>query len=135
MLKTQGVMILKLAAICMIMLLLAGGCAQKLPEPESLKAKASEEGIQNQLRVHRYIKGNALYIECFAPAVTFSGMSREKTKGKIHVYMDGQFHSEYHTAAFIVKDMPKGVHKMKVAIVHPDGKSLGLSEQFTVTIE
>ncbi|MFS0645060.1 hypothetical protein [Siminovitchia sp. 179-K 8D1 HS] len=126
---------MKIMAICFMVLLFAGGCAQRLPEPESMKAKASEESqTQKTLTVHRNVKGNTLFIECFVPSISFSNQSGVKNKGKARLYMNGKFHSEHETAAFIVKDLPKGVHAIKIEIVNLNSEPVGLSEQFSVTI-
>lgn len=132
----QGVMTLKIMAIGFIVFLLASGCAQKLPEPESMKARASEESTkQKTFTVHPILKGNTLMVECFAPSISFSNQSEAKNKGKARLYMNGTFHSEHESAAFIVKDLPKGVHDIRIEIVNDNNEPVGLSEQFSVTIQ
>lgn len=126
---------MKIMAICFIVLLFAGGCAHRLPEPESMKAKASEESIdQKTFTVHENLKGSTLFIECIVPSISFSNQSGKKNQGKARLYMNGTFHSEHTTAAFIVKDLPKGVHDMKIEIVNLNNEPIGLSKEFSVTI-
>ncbi len=116
-----------------VLLMILSGCRQELPEPEVINAQASEQA--QLMKVHHTMQGNSLLIECFVPSISFSPTNGTNEQAKIRLSINGQFHSEYETAAFIVKNVPKGKHRIKLDIVKLDNEPLGMSKQFLVTVE
>ncbi|MCP3741752.1 hypothetical protein [Rossellomorea sp. BNER] len=126
--------------LCIIIVLsLLAGCRDDLPEPETNQKPSAIETVSSvakkkaEMTVRHVVQGNQVYVECIVPDVTFSN-NNSTQKGKIVVSLDGKRFNEYNTAAFIMKGVPKGVHHLKVEIVKPNNKPLGISKQFYVTI-
>lgn len=70
---------------------------------------------------HRVMNGD-LYVECIVPNFNFSQEQASKKNGDGHLvlYLDGAKVDEIYRAAFIIKDLPAGKHKLKVQVVHND---------------
>lgn len=120
-------------------LLVLSGCKEKMPEPESFsfanKAEAANRE-QKTVSIKHMVQGNQVYIECIVPGVTFTTEKKGAKKGKIIVRSNtGNLYKEYHTAAFVIKGLPKGVHLLNVEIVGKNNQSFGMKEQFYVTIQ
>ncbi|RIW27452.1 hypothetical protein D3H55_22870 [Bacillus salacetis] len=126
---------------CMLLLLILGlaGCQEDMPEPESfgqkLEAKAASVSSADkaEITVRHVVQGSQVYVECIARGVTFNADNAGR-KGKIIVTVDGKRFDEYHTAAFVMKGLNKGVHHVKVDVVSRDNTALGLQKQFYITI-
>ncbi|OXS63374.1 hypothetical protein B0G93_103202 [Bacillus sp. V-88] len=120
-------------------LLLLSGCKEKMPEPESLSFTKKVEAAnpeQKPVSIKHMVQGNQVYIECIVPGVTFTTEKKGAKKGKIIVRSNtGNLYKEYHTAAFVIKGLPKGVHLLNVEIVGKNNQSFGMKEQFYVTIQ
>ncbi|MBM7586707.1 hypothetical protein JOC86_003259 [Bacillus pakistanensis] len=126
--------------LCIIVVLfLLAGCRDDLPEPETIQETPAIETASSvakkktDMTVRHVVQGNQVYVECIVPDITFTNNNSAK-KGKIVVSLDGKRFSEYNTAAFIMKGIPKGVHHLKVEIVKLNNEPLGMSKQFYVTI-
>ncbi|WP_044022674.1 hypothetical protein [Bacillus sp. SG-1] len=125
--------------ILLLFILCLAGCKEDIPEPESfgfeLEAKAATHSSQakTEVTVRHIVQGSQVYVECIAPGITFTSGKTGK-KGKIVVSVDGKRFNEYHTAAFVIKGLNKGIHHVKLDIVANDNKSLGLQKQFYITI-
>ncbi|MGG4169660.1 membrane lipoprotein lipid attachment site-containing protein [Rossellomorea vietnamensis] len=122
-----------------IALLILSGCKEKMPEPESFsftkKVEAANSG-QKPVSIKHMVQGNQVYIECIVPGVTFTTEKKGAKKGKIIVRSNtGNLYKEYHTAAFVIKGLPKGVHLLNIEIVGKNNQSFGMKEQFYVTIQ
>ncbi len=69
-----------------------------------------------------------LYTSCYI-------CKSEKKWAKLAVYINGKKKTDYHRAAFILKDIPKGQHTVTLKVVGQDNQSLGIKEKsFTVLI-
>ncbi|MEI2664013.1 membrane lipoprotein lipid attachment site-containing protein [Rossellomorea sp. LJF3] len=120
-------------------LLVLSGCKEKMPEPESFSFSKKVEAAnreQKTVSIKHMVQGNQVYIECIVPGVTFTTEKKGAKKGKIIVRSNtGNLYKEYHTAAFVIKGLPKGVHLLNVEIVGKNNQSFGMKEQFYVTIQ
>ena len=130
----------KIIFLSVCLLILLSGCKEKMPEPESFAFTKKAEAANHEskdLSIKHMVQGNQVYIECIVPNVTFTSTSKKGAeKGKIVVRSNtGNLYKEYHTAAFVVKNLPKGVHLLNVEIVGKNNKSLGMKKQFYVTIQ
>ncbi|MCA1053391.1 hypothetical protein LCM10_00230 [Rossellomorea aquimaris] len=121
--------------IClMLMLMVVSGCKDDMPEPETFsfshKAHAKES-----LSIKHIVQGNQVFIECIVPDVTFTSSRKGAKKGKIIVTSNTNgLYKEFYTAAFVVRNLPKGNHILTVEVVSPGNKSLGIKKQLYVTI-
>ncbi|MCJ7839529.1 hypothetical protein MUB24_01120 [Lederbergia sp. NSJ-179] len=117
----------------LVILFLVTGCGKKIPEPESFAAEASEIGKEDPVfQIQHYVDGDQVKVECFVPDVSFN--VADKNRAKINLYIDDQFYDEYDTAAFIVKHLKAGSHKIKVEVVGLNNQPLNISKSFQVTI-
>ncbi|KWW11575.1 MULTISPECIES: hypothetical protein [Peribacillus] len=127
-------------------LMAVAGCGKKIPEPENakmaiqdvstLKAATTVSSIRNSdedFRVKTFVKGNAVYVECYLKNYGFSNENGENA-ATVSVYIDNDKKVDMKTAAFIVKDVPSGRHKMKLEILNGSGKKTGLQKEFEVHI-
>lgn len=123
-----------------LFLIIMSGCKQNIPKPETFNVEASENSKTNQMdksknaSIRHIVHGKDIFVECFVPNVSFSGANKKIERGKIIVYVDGQLKGEYYTAAFVMKNLSKGVHHVKIDVVKLNNKSHGLTKDFYVTI-
>lgn len=108
------------------------GCGQKIPEPESFTVEASELEEKSAIQVQHFVDGKHVKVECYVPEVSFN--EEDENSAKINVYIDGEFYDHYDTAAFIIKNLEAGSHKMKVEIVGLNNQTRHLSKIFEVKI-
>ncbi|MCR2820838.1 DUF2846 domain-containing protein [Lederbergia panacisoli] len=124
---------MKKIMVCLFLFVLLTGCRHKLPEPESLIAEASDHSNRPQIMdIRHVVEGQNVKIECIISGVSFvSG----KNQGKVLLYVDGQRYGEFNTAAFIVKNLEPGTHRLKIDVVKQNNESFGINHQFLVTIK
>lgn len=116
-----------------VSLIIVTGCDNKIPEPETIVAEASEVQKDHSLFSLRHIiQDNDVKIECIVPTVSFNKMDDQAAK--IRLYIDNRFYNEYDTAAFVVKNVQSGSHNFRIEVVSLDNQSLGLSRNFLVII-
>ena len=133
------------------------GCEDKQPEPEAnnqivamevfdftniiaietISQKANTKKEPRTMTVQHHVKGNDVYVECIVSDFYFekSKTSNAAGEGHIDLYLNDKKVDEISTAAFIVKGLPAGKHKIKIELVHYDSSSYNLSEEFIVTIK
>lgn len=94
----------------------------------------NDEGIP-ALFVQYESKGNNVFVECIVTGVTFREKDQSNRKvGKMIVWVDGKKNKEVSTAAFIIKDLATGNHKLKLEVVDLHNKPYGLSKEFMINI-
>ncbi|MDP4103826.1 MAG: hypothetical protein Q8935_02640 [Bacillota bacterium] len=92
------------------------------------------EGIP-ALFVQYESKGNNVFVECIVTGVTFREKDASNQKaGKMIVWVDGKKSKEVSNAAFIIKDLTSGNHKLKLEVVDLHNKSYGITKEFMVNI-
>lgn len=127
--------------ILILLVLVLAGCKEDMPEPESFGTEISAEAAtisqqdKAEITVRHIVQGSHVYVECIVPGVTFTSGKSSSKKGKIVVSVDGKRYNEYHTAAFVIKGLNKGIHYVKLEILGEDNKSLDLQKQFYITIQ
>lgn len=84
--------------------------------------------------VKTFIKGDDVYIECYAKDYRFT-QSTKKELASISVSIDEQKQGEQKTAAFILKDLSNGKHIIKLELINQNGEIIGLSKEFEVHIQ
>ncbi|GAA0338829.1 hypothetical protein GCM10008967_31390 [Bacillus carboniphilus] len=135
----------KLLTYCLICsALVVTACNKDIPEPETIEEKkivpVSDPIIytfqplpQQTWSLQQFVKNGTLYVECYAPGISFTGQDSKKEKGRILVFIDGEKRGEYQRAAFQVKNMPKGNSDITVKIISDDGQPYGEEKNFKIT--
>jgi len=132
--------------LALTVLMAASGCGKKIPEPENSgvamqdvsthKAATTVSSIRNSdedFRVKTFVKGNSVYVECYLKNYGFSESNPEQL-ATVSVFIDNQKKVDMKTAAFIVKDVPNGMHKIKLEILNGAGEKTGLQKEIEVHI-
>ena len=87
------------------------------------------------LMVHHQVKGHNLFVDCILTGISFRESDQLQQKvGKMIVWIDGKKYQEVSSAAFIVKGLPAGDHKLKLEIVKLTNEPYGLIKEFMVNI-
>ncbi|MFJ7508099.1 hypothetical protein ACIQW7_01250 [Peribacillus simplex] len=132
--------------LALTVLMAASGCGKKIPEPENsgvtmqgvstLKAATTVSSIRNSdedFRVKTFVKGNSVYVECYLKNYGFSESNPEQL-ATVSVFIDNQKKVDMKTAAFILKDVPNGMHKIKLEVLNGSGEKTGLQKEIDVHI-
>lgn len=87
------------------------------------------------LFVQHKIKGDHVFIECIVTGITFRETEQATQKvGKMIVWIDGKRNSVVDSAAFIIKGLKPGNHKIKLEVVSLQNVPYGLDKEFMVNI-
>jgi hypothetical protein len=106
-----------------------------VPNMFIVKAETATYNVPDQnFSVKTFVKGNDVYIECYVRDYQFTQLN-QKELASISVFIDGKKHSERNTAAFIIKDIPNGVHTIKLELMKDKKKKIGLTKEFDVHIQ
>ncbi|MFF2457358.1 hypothetical protein [Peribacillus simplex] len=132
--------------LALTVLMAAAGCGKKIPEPENsgvamqdvstVTAATTVSSIQNSdedFRVKTFVKGNSVYVECYLKNYGFS-VSNPEQLATVTVFIDNQKKVNMKTAAFILKDVPNGMHKIKLEVLNGSGEKTGLQKEIEVHI-
>ena len=113
------------AGMLFLIFMLLAACQDEIPEPETKKsAHMQEPAIQtsgfiieavDSFTVKHQVKENDVYFECVVKGVSF-----RNDGAKIILYIDGKRIKEINHAAFIVKGLNKGMHKIKLELIGPN---------------
>jgi hypothetical protein len=79
-------------------------------------------------------KNKDLLVQCILTGISFRETNSGKKIGKLIVSIDGKKLQEVTAAAFIIKDLPVGEHKVKLDVVDLNNKPFGLTKEFMVNI-
>lgn len=106
------------------------GALIQVPSTEVLSAMTQ---VRDDFQVGFSIKGTSVFVDCYTREYSFTPNS-EKPLASVLVYVDGTKMDEMRTAAFIVKDLSQGKHRIKVKLI--DGqKQTTYTKEFTVHIQ
>ncbi|MBT2665928.1 hypothetical protein J7J00_10475 [Bacillus sp. ISL-4] len=129
--------------LALTVLMAASGCGKKIPEPENSgvamsthKAATTVSSIRNSdedFRVKTFVKGNSVYVECYLKNYGFSESNPEQL-ATVSVFIDNQKKVDMKTAAFILKEVPNGMHKIKLEVLNGSGEKTGLQKEIEVHI-
>lgn len=137
--------------ICLFLscfLLSTAGCKRDIPKPETnsdllpiINTDSSNVVAVSRLNmnytepfyVKSHVNGKDVFIECIIPAVTFRD-TNASNKAKMIVYVNGKIKEEVSSAAFIIKDLPPGTHRVKLKVIKLKDASYHLQKEFLVTI-
>lgn len=98
------------------------------------RAAAMVDVPDQDFSVKTFIKGDDVYIECYAKDYRFT-QSAKKELASIAVLIDDIKQSEHKTAAFILKDLTNGKHTIKLELIDQNGEATGLVKEFQVHIQ
>jgi hypothetical protein len=129
----------------MLMLIYLTACQRDIPEPETkglsfinpLTVVAAENNSDRNapFYVHYFTKDNQLFVECIVGNYSFRNQPvKGKQSGKLIVYIDGNKYREVSSAAFIIRDLSSGEHKIKLSVINKNGQPTGLEKEFSVKI-
>ncbi|ETI67955.1 hypothetical protein [Neobacillus vireti] len=139
-------------ALILLLMGLTMGCQKDLPKPETkpkiviMKQTNRKQyeilPVYNQntneipsLIVNHETRGSQVMIECIVTGISFRETDRSKDKvGKMVVWIDGKRASEATAAAFIIKGLSPGSHKLKIEVVKLNNEPYGLTKEFMVNI-
>lgn len=87
------------------------------------------------IKINHTVKGRDVFVECIVPGFSFKdNVERIEGEGHIHVYLNGKKIKDVNRAAFILKDLPKGKHKITLKFVYNDNTPYRYSKSFPVHI-
>ncbi len=113
------------------------GWQNEWQNPKTTLVEAFHPEIKERpaLFVQHKINGRNLLIECIVTGITFRQSDYTKQKvGKMVVWLDGKRNSEVDTAAFIMKGLKPGSHRIKLEVVNLNNEPYGLEKEFMVNI-
>ncbi|TCJ06105.1 hypothetical protein [Cytobacillus praedii] len=123
------------------------GCKKDIPKPETkiigetaslytvthdipvFKTNSSKE----EFFVKHKVEGGNVMIECIIQGITFRDTAGNN-KGKIILYVDGKKEEEISSAAFIVKGLLPGTHRLTLEVTTEESSSVIMKKEFDVTI-
>ncbi|AIE59531.1 hypothetical protein MGA3_13911 [Bacillus methanolicus MGA3] len=124
------------------------GCRKDIPKPETnisilpidyVDAAANtpvsvlEDERDRTFFVRHHVRNGNLYIECMISGISFRS-NHTGNKGKMILFIDGKKTKEISSAAFIVKGLNPGTHKVKLEIVKINNQPYDLTKEFYATI-
>jgi hypothetical protein len=131
---------------------LVTGCQRDLPKPETkpkvvpidLTTVKNKELVSvfytsaqeiPSIFVQHQLKGNDVLIECIVTGISFRDNNQRGQKtGKIVVLVDGKRNSVVTAAAFIIKGLNQGRHRIKLEVVNLNNEPYGLMKEFMVNV-
>ncbi|MCM3708690.1 MULTISPECIES: lipoprotein [Cytobacillus] len=131
----------------LLLIFVLSACQKDIPEPETnaeakVNAVKAEQllpvsGVESSARdpffVKHQIKGKDVFVECIVQDVSFRKQS-SKEKGKILLYINGKKKDEIHSAAFIIKGLPSGKHRIGLELFKGNRSEASLKREFLVLI-
>jgi PBP1b-binding outer membrane lipoprotein LpoB len=135
--------------LILLVIFVLTACHKDIPEPE-IKMEASfpvngetaeplisvsgvESAAKDPFYVRHQIKGKDVLVECIVQDVSFRKQS-SKEKGKIILYVNGKKKDEIHSAAFIIKGLPSGKHRIGLELVKGKNAEASSKRDFIVVI-
>jgi hypothetical protein len=120
-------------------------CQKDIPEPEtkSLVVSAAQLTVNSRMvtksgesfQVKYFVKRDDVFIECYIPNFSFRDLDQDgKQTGKMHVYVDGKKVKEFSSAAFSIKDLQSGNHRITLEVVGFNGQKTSFKKELIVTI-
>ncbi|WP_051633680.1 hypothetical protein [Bacillus sp. UNC41MFS5] len=87
------------------------------------------------LYVNHQVKGETVLINCIVSGISFRETDHSKKKlGKLVIWIDGKKKSEVNAAAFIIKGLSPGSHRVKLEVVDLNNQPYGMEKEFMVNI-
>lgn len=129
-------------------MIVLAACQKDIPEPETelkvepintidiasdIPVSGVESNSKDPFFIRYQVKGSNVLVECIVQGISFREQST-KNKGKIILYVDGKKKEEISSAAFIVKGLSPGTHRIKLELVKDKQPASGLKREFYVMI-
>lgn len=96
--------------------------------------QSSAEEIPTLLVQHE-TKGKDVLVECIVTGISFRESNQSSQKiGKMVIWVDGKRNREVTTAAFIIKGLSQGTHKVRLEVVKLNNEPYGLVKEFMVNV-
>lgn len=139
-------MFIYVITICLVMAI--SGCKRDIPEPETKTngKPTSLHSVSHDIPVFKTtlnskepffvkykIEGSNVLIECIIQGITFRE-TEGNNKGKIILYVDGKKKEEISSAAFIVKGLTSGTHRLTLEVATEKASTVIMKKEFDVTI-
>ncbi len=128
--------ILKFLLIVCLLLMISGfekNRSQPVTYTDVFPIKNSDLKQDESFYVRHQVKNNDVLIECIVQGITFRDINANN-KGKIIIYVDGKKREEISSAAFIIKGLSSGTHRLKLEVIKTNDASYNLQKEFYVTI-
>lgn len=93
-------------------------CLFAFPISETFAERTSSNLGVSDVKINYKIKGKDVYIECIIPDFSFQ---KAKSQGNVHVFLNDKKYKEVNQAAFILKDLPDGDHKITLKFLGENG--------------
>lgn len=131
-----------------LVIFVLAACQKDLPEPETkmeaipvkeveaaslMPLSGVESAAKDPFFVRHQVKGRDIFVECIVQDVSFRKQS-SKEKGKILLYVNGKKKDEIHSAAFIVKGLPSGKHRIGLKLIKGNSAEASSKREFIVVI-
>ncbi len=123
--------------------LIASGCLP-MNVSESNSPAQEAQGIEvmanqhpgREFMVKHHVRNGKLYIETYTPSIHFSENEsvHQKGEGHLHVVIDGRHPVDVYKAAFIIKNLPKGKHTVRIQLAKNDHGLYGEEKVLQVEI-
>lgn len=106
------------------------------PTNESLSERATSYASVSDVTINHKIKGKDVYIECIIPNFSFHNDNQNVNvrRGNVHVFLNDKKYKEVNQAAFILKNLPTGNHKITLKFMDENG-TYRYSKSFYVDIK
>ncbi|MDF2858774.1 MAG: hypothetical protein K0Q87_4625 [Neobacillus sp.] len=106
-----------------------------LTQAEAVPVNQKNQGKTPSFSVEHQVKGNNIFVECILSGISFRQSEKTRQKvGKLIVSIDGKKSQEVVSAAFILKSLPAGQHRIKLEVVSLNNEPYGLMKEFIVNI-
>ncbi|KAB2337391.1 hypothetical protein F7731_07200 [Cytobacillus depressus] len=137
----------RIVYLYIVFLLFAAGCQTNKPKPETkmlikpVNISQEENAVpvttkmdnKDLFYVNHQVQGKNVLIECMVHGVTFRD-TNSSNKGKIILYVDGKKKEEISSAAFIVKGLSAGTHRIKLEVMKKNNRAPIMQKEFYVSI-
>lgn len=125
--------------IVFMILMLMTACGDNISDPETkdFASLQRENAVQvsgvfaanDFFSVKHQVKGRDVYLECIVKGASF-----RNNGAKILLYVDGKKTKEINNAAFIVKGLNKGTHKIKLELMETGKQTASAEKEIEVMI-
>jgi hypothetical protein len=106
-----------------------------LTQVEAVPVNQKNSSKMPTFTVQHQVKGKNIFVECVLTGISFRQLEKSRQKvGKLIVSIDGKKNQEVVSAAFILKNLPAGEHKVKLEVVNLNNEPYGLMREFLVNI-
>ncbi|WP_394232638.1 hypothetical protein [Niallia oryzisoli] len=126
--------------IVLLLLLPLAACQKDIPEPETkdvsfylneaVHASAMNSAQDDSFYVKYHVRGKDVFFECIVKNASFRNHG-----ARIVFSIDGKKTTEFHSAAFIVKDLPSGTHHAKLELFKENENVAAAVKEMEISIQ